>query len=139
MGKLPITYIQGNNYLLLIYVYDANTILEEPLKSRSSSHILEAYTEQVKHVTNRGYRPRVHWLDNEASVSLKKYDPQEDIGYQLVPPQIHCVNPAERAIRAWKDYLIAGLKSIDTQCPMHRWCRLIQQETMNLNMLRPFR
>ena len=103
------TYSQGNNYLLLIYVYDANTILEEPLKSRSNSHILEAYTEKVKHVTNRGYRPRVHWLDNEASVSLKKYDPQEDIGYQLVPPHIHCVNPAERAIRTWKDHFIAGI------------------------------
>ena len=49
-------YSQGNKYVTIMYVYDANTFLKESLESMSGSHILEAYTKQVKHITNRGYR-----------------------------------------------------------------------------------
>ena len=72
---------QGKKYVINMYVYDANTILEERLNSRYGSHILEAYTKQVEHLTNRGYTPWVHWLDNEAYTSLKKYNQQVYIGY----------------------------------------------------------
>ena len=65
-SKFPITSSWGNKYVLIMYVYDANTILTSPLKSNSNSHILEAYTKKVEHITNRGYRTRVHWLDNES-------------------------------------------------------------------------
>ena len=46
-GNLPMTSIQGNKYILIMYVYDANLILAAPLKSMSGSHILEAYTKKV--------------------------------------------------------------------------------------------
>ena len=46
-GKFPITFSQGNKYILIMYVYYANAILASPLKSRSGSHILEAYTQKV--------------------------------------------------------------------------------------------
>ena len=38
--KSPITSSQGNKYILIMYVYGANTIIASPLKSRSGSHIL---------------------------------------------------------------------------------------------------
>ena len=56
----------GNKYVLTMYVYDANKILEESVNSGYGSHILEKYTNQAEHLTNRGYRQRVHWLDNES-------------------------------------------------------------------------
>ena len=46
-GKFRMTPSQGNTYVLIMYVYDATAISEEPLKSRSSIHILKAYTKQV--------------------------------------------------------------------------------------------
>ena len=73
-GKFPIASSWGNKYILIMYVYYANSILVSPLKSRSGSHILEACTKQVEHLTNRGYMPQVHWLDNEASSILDKYN-----------------------------------------------------------------
>ena len=73
-GKYPITSIRGNKYILIIYVYDANAILAAPLKSRSGIHILEEYNKKLEHLNNGGYIPRVHWLDNEASDSPKKYN-----------------------------------------------------------------
>ena len=59
-GKFLIKFSQRNNYVLIMYVCNANSILAEPLKSRSGRCILEAYVNQVEHLTNRGYRPQVH-------------------------------------------------------------------------------
>ena len=56
-GKFTITSSQGNKYILIMYLYDANAILASPMNSRSVSHILEAYTKQVEHLTHRGYIP----------------------------------------------------------------------------------
>ena len=137
-GKFPMTSTLGNKYVLLMYVFDANAILVEPFKRRSGSHLLEAYTKKVGHLTNRGYIPRLHCLDNEASVSLNKFNRQEVIGYQLVSPQIYRVNATDIAIITWKYCFIAGLAITDTRFPMHLCCCLIPQATMTLNMLIPF-
>ena len=64
MVKVPMTSSWGNKYVLIIYVYYASTITVEPLKIRSGSYILEAYTKQIEHLTKRGYIPRVHFLDS---------------------------------------------------------------------------
>jgi hypothetical protein len=42
---------------------------------------------------------------------------QQDITFQLVPPYSHRRNSAERAIRSFKDHLIAGLCSTDKSFP----------------------
>jgi hypothetical protein len=60
-------------------------------------------------------------LDNEASTALKEYNKSEQVDYQLVPPQVHRRNAAERAIRTWKNHLILGLCSTDTNFPLHLW------------------
>jgi hypothetical protein len=74
-------------------------------------------------------------LDNDASKLLKTYLHQQDITFQLVPPYSHIRNSAERAIRSFKDHLIAGLCSTDKSFPMHTWDRLLPQAVITLNML----
>ena len=59
--------------------------------------------------------------------------------YQLVPPHIHRRNLAERAIKTFKDHLLAALAGVDATFPMHLWCRLLTQAEMTLNMLRASR
>ena len=39
--------------------------------------------------------------------------------FQLVPPHIHNKNSAERAIRNFKEHLIAGLASTHKEFPLH--------------------
>jgi hypothetical protein len=78
-------------------------------------------------------------LDNEASELLKYYLYQQDITFQLVPPYSHRRNSAERAIRSFKDHLIAGLCSTDKSFPMHLWDRILPQAVLTLNMLRTSR
>jgi hypothetical protein len=78
-------------------------------------------------------------LDNEASKFLKMYLHQQDITFQLVPPYSHRRNSSERAIRSFKDHLIAGICSTEKSFPMHLWERLLPQAVITLNMLRTSR
>jgi hypothetical protein len=87
----------------------------------------------------RGLKPKLMKLDNEASELLKDYLHQQDITFQLVPLYSHRRNSAERAIRSFKDHLIAGLCSTDKSFPMHLWDRILPQAVMTLNMLRTSR
>jgi hypothetical protein len=57
----------------------------------------------------------------------------------LVPPYSHRRNSAERAIRSFKDHLIAGWCSTDKSFPMHLWDRILPQAVITLNMLRTSR
>jgi hypothetical protein len=70
---------------------------------------------------------------------LKDYLHQQDITFQLVPPYSHRRNSAERAIRLFKDHLIAGLCSTYKSFPMQLWDRILPQAVMTLNMLRTSR
>jgi hypothetical protein len=62
-----------------------------------------------------------------------------NVEFQLVPPYDHRQNAAERSIGIWKDHFVAGLASLDPHFPMHLWCRLINQCTQTLNLMRPSR
>ena len=90
-------------------------------------------------LTQRGLKPQLHWLDNEASKALKNFITKEQTEYQLTPPHIHRRNAAERAIHTFKNHFISGLCSVDKNFPLHLWCHLLDQEELTLNMLRTSR
>jgi hypothetical protein len=138
-GRFPVTSSQGNKYILILYEYDMNAILTEALHNRTAPEILRAYKKLVKYLHSRGFRPKIHWLDNEASEELKQFNNSKQIEFQLVPPHMHRCNAAERAIRTWKNHFVAGLCSTDTRFPMHLWDRLLEQASITLNLLRPSR
>jgi hypothetical protein len=60
----------------------------------------------------------------------------KNIAFQLVPLYSHRRNAAERAIRPFKDHLIAGICSTDKAFPMHMWDISLPQAVITLNMLR---
>jgi hypothetical protein len=90
-------------------------------------------------LVDRGLKPKLMKLDNEASKLLKTYLHQQNITFQLVPPYSHIQNSAERAIRSFKDHLIAGLCSTDKSFPMHMWDILLPHAVITINMLRTSR
>jgi hypothetical protein len=59
----------------------------------------------------------------------------QHINWQLTPVGIHRRNAAERAIRTFKNHLLAGLASTDDAFPVHLWCRLVKQAERTLNLL----
>jgi hypothetical protein len=86
-----------------------------------------------------GLKPKLMKLENEASTLLKTYLNQHNITFKLVPPYSHILNAAERAIRPFKDHLIARLCSTDKSFPMHLWDILLPQAFITLYMLRTSR
>ena len=94
-GRFPVTSSSGHKYICILYAYDANAILAKPIKSRTGTDILRAYTKMHKYLTQWGFKPRTHWLDNEAAQSIKYFDTNNSVTYQLVPPGMHRGNIAE--------------------------------------------
>jgi hypothetical protein len=126
----------GNNFLLILYDYDSNSILAEPLKTWTGQAILAAYKVQHTKLCNAGLCPKFQHLDNESSEALKQCMSNEGVDYQLVPPGMHHHNAAERAIRTFKNHFIAGMCSVDKHFPLHLWDWLVPQAVITLNMMR---
>ena len=51
-GQFPVMSSRGNKYLMVLYGYDSNAILAEPLKSRKQHEILRAYKALVNCLKN---------------------------------------------------------------------------------------
>jgi hypothetical protein len=80
---------------MVIYVYDANAILTAGLKDRTGTLLVTAYENIYQYLEKKGFKPQVHWLDNECPDGIKEYNINKDTTYQLVPPNIHHCNAAE--------------------------------------------
>jgi hypothetical protein len=111
-GRFPVVSSKVNKYIMLLYYYDSNAILTQPIKDRTAPELLKAFQVMEQELVARGLKPKVTKLDNEASKLLKMYLHQQHITFQLVPPYSHRRNSAERAIISFKDHLIAGLCSL---------------------------
>ena len=98
-GKFPIQWTLGNKYILVMYVYDANAIIAEPLKDRTAGEIARAHQTLYTYLTDRGLKPNFEVLDNECSAELVRVMTKNNITFQLVPPHLHRANTAERAIQ----------------------------------------
>jgi ubiquitin len=120
---------------MILYDYDRNAILAQPIKDRTAPELLRAFQVMEQELVARGLTPKNMKLENEASKLQKTYLHKQNITFQLVPPYSHRQNSAERAIRSFKDHLIAGICSTDKSFPMHMWDRLLPQAVITLNML----
>jgi hypothetical protein len=104
---------------MILYDYESNAILAQPIKDRTDSELLKSFQFMEQELVARGLKPKLMKLYNEASKLLKAYLHQQDITFKLVPPYSHRRNLAERAIKSFKDHLIAWLCSTDKSFPMH--------------------
>ncbi|KAL3781993.1 hypothetical protein HJC23_013821 [Cyclotella cryptica] len=86
-----------------------------------------------------GLAPTRQVLDNEASTAYKQAIRDSGMTYQLVPPDDHRRNLAEKAIQTWKDHFIAALSGTAEKFPLHLWCQTLPQMECQLNLLRQSR
>ena len=121
------------------YAYEPNAILVRPMKSRSDECFVAAYKEMYEYLESRGFKPKLNVTDNECSKAVQKYIDSQNVSWQLVEPDNHRVNAAERAIQTFKNHFLAGLASVDAGFPLQLWCYLLEQAEMTLNMLRTAR
>lgn len=135
-GQFPFTSSRGNKYLMIVYDYDSNAILQEPLKNKTSNELIRAWQKIHQRLAKGGSQPQLYILDNEFSTEMKTTMDTHKVKYQLVPPHIHRRNAAERAIQTFKHHFLAILASCDPDFPISEWDRLLYQAELTLNLNR---
>ena len=84
-----------------------------------------------------GHHVDVQILDNEFSTEFKKTIVKDwGASYQLVPPNVHRRNIAERAIRTFKADFLEILAGVDPDFPEFMWYNLLVQTELKINLLR---
>jgi hypothetical protein len=136
-GRFPVTSNKGNNYIVIFYVVDANYIKSYPIKSRHRTELIKAYDDVYTFLRTRGYRPQLHKLDNETSKDVESFIADNNASHQYTPPDIHRTNPAERAIRTWKNHFVSIRAGTPSTYRLSNWCKDLEQTDITLNMMRP--
>ena len=82
----------------------------------------------------------MHVMDNEYPLVVKECLISSKITQLLlVPPYVHRVNEAEKAIDSYKNHFISGLSTLHPEFPLHLWCMLTSLARTTLNLLKPSR
>ena len=89
---------------MILYDYDSNAILARPFKTRQAKEVVETWEKLYKDLTKNGHNTKCFFLDNECSAEMKAALQKYYLKYQLVPPDIHRRNAAERAVRKFKNH-----------------------------------
>ena len=124
-GKFPRMYNKGMQYICVFYIYDPNYIKGIALKSREKEKLLRAYQEVYTFCKNRGFKPRLHKMDNETSKDVEDFIAIQNTQHQYTPPDCHRTNPAERALQTYKSCVKSMMASLPPTSPITYWCRLL--------------
>jgi hypothetical protein len=136
-GRFPIRAQSGNQYVMIAYHEEGNLILQQPFKSKKDVHRIAAYNAIMTRLAAKGLNVDMQILDNEASAAYKQVITEKwKATFQLVPPDVHQRNRAERAIRTFKDHFLAILAGVDPKFPPYLWDLLLPQSELTLNLLR---
>ena len=138
-GRFPVQSYKGMQYIMVLYELSSNVILVEPLRNKSSGEMVGAYQKLVDRLEEGGIKPNFHILDNEISGEYRDAIKENQMKFQLVPPNDHRRNIAEKAIQVFKDHFISVLCGTDIAFPMRLWCQILRQAEHQLNMLRTSR
>ena len=66
-GRLLIRPRSVNEYIIIAYHCDSNTIMQAPFVNRKDKHRIRAYKSIMKKLADRGHHVDIQILDNEVS------------------------------------------------------------------------
>ena len=103
LGRFPIRSQGGNQYIMIAYHFNSNIIFKAAFNTCSGKHRREAYNYIQESLEKHGHKVKLQILDNEASSAYKKsIEDTWHTKYQLILPDLHHCNAAERSIRTLK-------------------------------------
>ena len=74
-GRSPIRFRSGNEYIMIAYHCDSNTILQSPFVNRKKKHSIRAYNSIMQSLADTDHHVDVQILDNEVIADSKKTTP----------------------------------------------------------------
>ena len=138
-GNFPFVSFDGSICFLVVYHYEANAIFAVPIAGLDDKSIFNAYKKTFDELTQKGFKPKLNIMDNQATRYIRTFLTTEECKLQLVEPHNHRVNAAERAIQTFKDAFISALATTDKDFPLQLWDKLTPQVIVTLNIMRASR
>jgi len=97
--------------------------------------MIKVYQKIINRMKAAGLGLITHQMDNKALKGYKEFIRQNGMRHELVPPDNHQSNPAERAIQRFKHHFISILSGVDDKFPLSLWCALLEQTELTVNLL----
>jgi hypothetical protein len=94
-GEFPFMSLDGNVCLFVMYHYKTNAIFATPIPGLDSTSILDVYKRNFEYLIEKGYKPKLNVMDNQATKVIKAYLTPHQVSLQLVEPHNHWVNAVE--------------------------------------------
>ena len=104
--------------------------------AQKKGHILAGYQACYAHLHQAGIQPIIQRINNKTSDLLISEIQAKNLNYQYAAAGDHRLNPEERAIHTFKNYLISILNGVDATFPANQWDRLIYFAMITFCMLR---
>ena len=105
------------------------------MKNCTEGELILARRRGLARMRLQGIAPTHQILDNKISAAYKSETAATNMTYQLVPPDDHRRNIAEKALQTWKDHFIGVLSGTAETFPLHLWCQAIPQAERQLLLL----
>ena len=64
---------RGNRSVIVLYDYDSNAILTEPLRNNTTSELVKSQTRLTQYLLDRGINPTDLRIDNECPEALQRF------------------------------------------------------------------
>ena len=125
----------GNKYIMVIHNVDSNSLWVEALKDNTGSKLILAHTRALEQMIKVGIIPKHQVLNNQALAAYKKAIGDSDMTYELVPPDDHQCNMADKAIQTFKAHFVGILSGCAPSFPLHLWCQLLPPVEWQLLLL----
>ncbi len=98
--------------------------------------MIAAYNFIMTQLAARGLAVDLQILDNEASTTYKEAITFKwNTKFQLIPPDMHCRNQAERTVCTFKNHFLLILAGVNPAFPPYLWDLLLPQAELTLNLL----
>ena len=110
---------RGFHYQMIVHEIDGNSTWFEPMKNKLQGGIIRARRAALFRMKLQHIVPLRQILDNEISEAYKVEIRHTGMTYQLVPPDDHRRNLAEREIQTWKNHFVSILSGAASTFPLH--------------------
>jgi hypothetical protein len=97
--------------------------------------MIAAFSNIFSTLAAHGYAPTLNVMDNKCSKAVKAHIKANKMNVHLVPPHNHHIDTAEHAIATFKEHFIAGLATVNKNCPLQLWDEFLPQIKLTLNLL----
>ena len=126
-GKFPLRSGRGNHYQMVVHDIDSNSTWVEPMKNRTEGEMILARRRALARMKLQGIIPKHQVLDNKILDAYCTEIRDTNMNFQLIPPDDHRCNLAERSIQTWKDHFFGVLSGTAPTLPLNIWCQIIHQ------------